>query len=60
MFSLTYRVSRRRGGLDDGCLRELRRMHMVEQVQILMGCPSDSGGLVGFTTYANFDLFGLP
>jgi len=41
-------------------LRELRRMRMVEEVQILAGSASDSGDLVELTTFASRTPLELP
>ena len=41
-------------------LRELRHMRMVEEVQILIGYPADSGDLVELTAFASCALLELP
>ena len=41
-------------------LRELRRMRMVEEVQILAGSASESGDLVELTTFASRSPLELP
>ena len=41
-------------------LRELRRMRMVEEVQILAGSASESGDLVELTTFASRTPLELP
>ena len=41
-------------------LRELRRMRMVEEVQILAGTASESGDLVELTTFASRSPLELP
>jgi Arc/MetJ-type ribon-helix-helix transcriptional regulator len=41
-------------------LRELRRMRMVEEVQILAGSASEGGDLVELTTFASRTPLELP
>ena len=41
-------------------LRELRRMRMVEEVQILAGSASENGDLVELTTFASRTPLELP